>query len=193
MTEYSLRPAWIKLLYHDSHSPHVANIPVFNWNASDAAGGSGSFVNHEDVLIDADAMILGYIDVLQPIFTADSHFDSYVIYLQPTADDIPTPVAAKAIALPGTNVATYIPASQSTWTLRTTLGHFAKYVFLNTPVAPGFAKTYPSDLNADGLALVAYLTDVNNAFVGRDGGRPSSFVSATATLNEKLRRIYRTV
>lgn len=193
MTEFSLRPAWVVVNYHNSRAPHKAIIPVRSWTEPGAGGDYGFFLNWEDASIDADDMIQTYVELLQPIFTDETTFDSYIIYRQLTAEDIPEPVASNVIGVDGTVVGTVIPATQSTWTFRTVDLHHMKLVFLDVPVAADFSKVYPADLNAAGQALVAYVTDTANAFAGRDGSRPKDFISAAATLNEKLRRAYRFV
>jgi hypothetical protein len=64
-------------------------------------------------------------------------------------------------------------------------------VFLDVPVAVGFAKTYPADLVTAGTNFVNFVTSDTHMFAGRDNSRVNTFLSATATLNEKLRRAYR--
>jgi hypothetical protein len=191
MTQYSLAPAYFVINSHNVLAPHKMTIPVRAWADSVVAGGSGTFTNWEDAGIDADAMIQAFAALLQPIFPTDTTFDSYTIYTKADESSPSFPVAFKEIALDGTNVAGYVPATQSTWTFRTVNLNHWKLVFLDLPVPDGFAKTLPADLTPAGEAIVAFVTDTANAFAGRDNSKPLGFISATATLNEKLRREYR--
>jgi hypothetical protein len=191
MTEFSLRPYWGTINYHNGKAPHKMTLPFANWNPIASGHDQGTFDKWSAGTIDSDDMIQGFISLLIPIFTNDTIFDSYTIYKQLTEDDIPEPVAANICTQVGTSVGAVIPATMSTWSFRTAALHRCKLTFLDLPVPAGFAKTYPADLNADGLAIVAYYTDADNAFAGRDNSRPNTFISATATLNEKLRRAYR--
>jgi hypothetical protein len=193
MTQYSLAPAFFIISSHNVWAPHKMTVPVRAWGDNVVAGGSGTFTNWEDDGIDADAMIQAFCALLQPVFPTDWTFDSYTIYTKADEESPSNPVAFKEIALDGENVAAYVPATQSTWSFRTENLNRWKLVFLDLPVPTGFAKTLPADLTADGEAIVDFVTDTANAFSGRDNSRPIGFISATATLNEKLRREYRLV
>lgn len=191
MTAFFRGPFWVTINYHNARAPHKMTYPIRQWSEPSAGHDQGYIVNWNDIGIDANDEVNDYVDLLVPIFTDETTFDDFTIYRQLTADDIPEPIAAAALTQVGTSVGLVVPAAQSTWTYRTADLHHAKFVYLDLPVPVDFGKTHYGDLPAEGLAIVAYITDADHGFSGRDGSRPATFISSTATLNEKLRRAYR--
>lgn len=193
MTEYGLDPAFVKLHYTSAYAPHVHIIPTLNWIPTSITGTLGSYVAWNSVPIDAEVMIDNLIDKLRPFADPTTSYDLIEIFTKASPSDPNVLVATAARTLAGTSAAAGVrKAVQATFNFKTTGGAAFKLVFLDYPHGTGqFDKQPAIALSADAVALAAEITDVGNAWAGRDKTRPSTIISVTNTLNEALRKQYR--
>jgi hypothetical protein len=192
MTEYGLQPSYLRLDYSSSYAPHSQTIPLKEWLPTSITGLMGSFVNWNGVPIDAEDMIDGYVDVAKTLIPTTSSYDFATIFNFDSGADKFIPVAGKSLAVAGT----VTPASPNkavslTLNLRTLGGQAFKLVFLDYVIgAREFNKDVPSDWSAAMTNTALYVSDIDNAFSGRDNTRPSAPISATFDLNDALRKQY---
>lgn len=191
MTQYSLFPSHVQIRYHNDRAPHVMTIPTTQWLESPNVGGAGAYSQWDSGTIDALAMITDFVELLGAIFPVETTFDDFTIYNWPTEDGPPQPVTGFTLGISGETGGSYVPATQSTWSFRTTGFHPFKLVLLDVEAPSAFTPQRQTDFSADQLAVITFLASQDHAFAGRDGNRPAQFIQATYTLNEKLRKAYR--
>lgn len=187
----TLVPGFVEILYHSTAAPHVMRLPTLQWNDDASPGGAGSFESWSGVDKDAEDMVDQLTDVMLPFFNPLVTFDGFIVYTQPTDPGESFPVASgsftgKVGTGPGDS---WFAAVQTTVIARTSLFGIAKLVLLDSNSGDNFTP----ELTPSG-AMTALLDEwfsLENGWRGRDGGRPKTFVKATQTLNEKLRREYR--
>lgn len=191
MAENSLFPSFFKLDYHSPWGAHSMTIPTRQWDDVVIAGGHGAFLDWTDNPRDADDMIKDFVALIAPFWMPDSFFDQYTIYVMDDPDSTPFPVTANSLGTEGTEPnANWAKAVQTTFSFRTAdFGQF-KLVFLDAPQPASFDKILSFDASPAALAIEAFVSDVENAFSGRDGARPANLVQIAYTLNEKLRKEY---
>lgn len=191
MTQYSLGPAYVVINYHSANGAHKMTIPTNGWQGITSGHDQGSFTTWNDGSVDSDDMVKALIAVIKPFFPTTSNFDNYVIYTKAGADNPSFPVAGNTLGIAGTGSAA-IPATQMTWYFRTAQFRPFKLVFLDVEAPANFEKivAFPSPAYDTTLAVVAVLTDEDNAWSARGNEPPVNLVSQTFTLNEKLRREY---
>jgi hypothetical protein len=185
----SKAPAFVKVNYHSAYGVHVAVVPTLSWNAG---ADQGEFATHSSGVVDANDMITDLYTALAGILPTTSVFDNYVIYDQPDPDDLPVPVATNSLAITGLDASPgWNQAVQVTMTFRTSLFGVFKIVTLDAATNDSFAKT--ATLPGSGVLFDVFglISDPANGWAGQDNGRPSTLISQTVTLNEKLRRAYR--
>lgn len=189
MSPASLFPAHFKLFYQVGGIPHVQTVPTNVWSGPSGGHPQGTFKNWVDAEIDADDMIQAWAALLQPFFNDQANLDQYIIYNQVDAVAPPLPQTGNVIDLPGTNVSTsWYQAVQQTFMWRDTEFHKFKVVLLDAPTGNVFSKS-SSITPATPLAdLHDFVTDTAQSISSRFGKRPNTFLSATETLNEKIRR-----
>lgn len=186
----SLAPGFITIDYHSAFGAHKMTLPTnaINVNESDPAASTIDTHDAGTVLWTdmVDALVAEAVDQ----FSASVTFDIATLYNQPTADDIPEPIATYSVGEVGTvGTPGWQQATQLTLIGRTLDVGIAKLVLLDFASGGAFTKT--TVLSGSGLeALWGVLANVSYGFVGRDGTRPNTFIAATRTLNEKLRKSY---
>jgi hypothetical protein len=186
-------PYFLQYNYHSGFGPHTMQIPIRHWQAAGGASVAGDVEDWDLSIQDADGMINSLCDLFLPSFPVTVHFDNYIIFKQVGTDEIYTPVAGAALASKvGTNTLNvWHEAVQITNTWRSTNFGIFKIVFLDAESGGSFGKTSSLPGSGSVFNLNTELTSVANAFMARDNGRPSSYISTTVTLNEKLRKSYR--
>ena len=187
----SLSPAYIKLRYHSTLAPHTMTIPTLDWNDVPSAGNCGTFDTWDAAGVDAFDMVEGLATLLLGYWNAFVTVDGFVIYTLPVDPGPAYPVAAaNFVDFDGTNPSTtWWPAVQTTLIARTDVFSLSKLVMLDTPGGDDYnAEITPSAL---ATSVMSYWGSPTMGFSGRVNGRPNTYVKATQTLNEKLRKAYR--
>ncbi len=181
----SINPSFVKINYHSSFGPHVAEIPTLQWNSDNtfdtwAAG----------TISDSD-MIGALVTDLLPFYPSTVEFDNYIIYNVPTLDADPQPVASGSFTgMTGSSGDIgWSKAAQGTFSIRTSLFGLFKLTMLDLDSGDQWSPS--SALGGTALTLFDEVSDTGNGWAGRDNGRPNVFIRFTKTLNEKLRRAYR--
>jgi len=191
MTPGSLSPAFIQAEYDSAYGHHVMTLPV---NTLDLdiespentlvltwAGGS---INWRDML---DALVGSMLEQ----FPATVVFGVATLWRQPTAEDLPIFVDSYNVDQTGTDASPgEAKATQMTITARDSNGAIAKLVLLDFASNNIWAK-FTTVAGAAVAALWTEWTDPSNGWSSRKNARPNTFIAATRTLNEKLRRAYR--
>lgn len=187
----SLYPAFVRLFWHSAQAPHVKTIPTLGWTEAGGTNGKGVFTTWNSSVVDAQDMIEELVGSLADFNTASSVYDSFIIYTMSAPDAIPQPRAQGLLGVAGTSVGDAQPASQGTYTWRTTNFGIFKLEFLDAPVNDNFAKITVEGTSGQPHEVSLILRDSDNGWAGRDGGQVTAFLQASFTLNEKLRKSYR--
>lgn len=188
--ENSLSPAFVVINYHSSRGAHLMTLPTVAWSSGLGTNGKGGYIAWDTNPIDAEDMITAFATAAADLAATTIVMDGYTIFTKssPTAPNLP--VASGTLALTGTDTNAEQPAGQFTASFRTTDIGRAKITLLDFHSFHSFLKARPADVSVDEQALFTQFTDISNAWSGRDGARPQTFISGTYTLNEKLRREY---
>lgn len=185
-------PYYLQLGYHSGFGPHSAQIPMRAWQAGGMGSVAGDFIAWDDELVDADDLVNSLADLLRPFYPESVTLDNYIIFKQVGTAEIYTPVAAAGLTDKGGTFEDYIwnEAVEETITWRSTNFGIFKITLLDAASGGDFSKL--STLPSSGILknLHTALVDTSNPYMARDNGRPSSFISRTFTLNERLRRSY---
>jgi hypothetical protein len=185
-------PFFVVIEYHSSFGPHRMQIPTKDWSPPAFGADFGLFEKWEGGQIDADLMISNLVGKLKAFLTPDSVFDNYTIFSQPTDTVGAVPVMANDLgATVGTAAASWDQATQMTVNFRTSLFGKAKLVLLDFSALDDWSKVRTLPGSGALFDLVGEFTASTNGWQGQDNGQPTTFVSVTRTLNEKLRRSYR--
>jgi len=185
----SLAPGFIKVNYHSAFGPHVMILPVLGINIETPAVDS-TIDTHSAGTILWTTMVTALVTEMADQYPTNCTFDIATLFNQPTADDDPQPISGVELGIDGTvAVPGWAQGTQLTISARTADFNPAKLVMLDFASGGLFTKTTVA--SGSGLeALLNEWTALTNGWCGRDNTRPSQFVSATRTLNEKLRRNY---
>jgi hypothetical protein len=178
--------------YHTAFAAHKMTLPTLQWLPTNLTGSLGSFQAWDLSSVDAEAMVNAFCTKLAALVPATTSFDLATAYTQatPTSDNIP--VRSVAIGTPGTLVGGSFPQAVSCTMNFKTLGNGdAKVVILDTPLgASGFLALHAPF--ASGFTDVeTELTNVSNAWSGRDDTRISTLRKVTFDLNDRLQKQYR--
>lgn len=152
----------------------------------------GDFETHNAGSIDAETMIDALVTLEAEFFPTSVNFYSWTIFTR-TAYPAPwNPRVQKNISIPGT-VATpgWFKAAQASWSLKTEEFNELKIVHLDVATLNAWDKITSATASGDQVAFLDALRDPDNAWCGRDKGKPEFFQQISFTLNEKLRREYR--
>lgn len=189
----SIAPAFVKVEYTSAAGPHIMELPTRAWTEGGGGFASGSFPRwSDDAAREADSMINDLLDTFLPIFSTTTTFSRYTIFTQSSPTARPQPRFSATINLVGTDVSgSWEKAVQATMSFRTEDFNASKLTFLDLPSHDLFAKSTVIDPMGDYAPIFVEWTGSSNAWSGRDGARPSTFVSLTWDLNDKLRRTYR--
>ena len=190
MTPGSLSPAFFRLFYHTLYAPHVATIPTLAYAPPGVGIPEGLFDSWDGNTVAGDVMVQAYVTALLPFVPATTVFDEAIIYQQDTPTSLPEPVHQIALGDIGTGVAG-TPAAQVTNTFRTTAFKIFKVVLLDINPSVLWQPIRDITTSAATEDLLAVISDETYGFSGQTFGRPTTFIQASFTLNEKLRRQYR--
>lgn len=189
----AIGPSVIRISSQSEFGPHESFVPTLLWTDAASTNNHGKFDTWNGGNIDAVDMINDLMDVLKPFFDSTTTFNDWVIFSQadPTAPLVPVQSDSFTGVVGTTTLTGWRKAMQRTMSFRTESFNLFKIVMLDIPNTNNWDKL--NTLPGSGIYpdLVALVTDKDHGFSGRDNTRPVSFISATYTLNEKLRRAYR--
>lgn len=192
MSESSPGPFFVQINYSSEFAPHSMEIPTLNASVAILDSSSWNFLVPGGDTLDVDTSVKGLVNLLKTQFPASVHFDNYVLFSQPDPDLPATPVFSGELGIAGTFVTPgWYKAVQFTMTFRTNEFGIFKLVLLDVGSANNFNKE-TSLVSGEGFDLIRdYITATDSWILGRDGGKPQTFLQLAKTLNEKLRRSYR--
>jgi len=190
---FDIGPSFIRLDSTSEFGPHSSFIPTLLWSDDPSTNDHGVFQTWNSGSIDAVDMIMDLLTALLDFFDSTTTFNNWTILSKPDADSPAVPVQSDNFTgQVGTTAFTgWRQAVQRTISWRTTGFNIFKIVCLDVPVSNNFAKISTLPGSGSLFDLDAVVTDGDHGFSGRDNNQPQSFISATHTLNEKLRRAYR--
>lgn len=183
-------PGWIQLEYTTAHAPHSQEIPVNNININTGDPADSTIDTWDSDTIGWVTMTDALVAQLADRFPTSTTYNRATLWSQPTVDDLPQFVSSYVLDVDGTvAVPGYNLATQETLTARDEEGYLAKLVFLDMASTNTFDKQ--ETIVAAGIAdLWAEWSAETNGWSSQNGKRPTTFIKATRTLNEALRRQY---
>lgn len=183
-------PFFVDIQYHSSFGPHRMQIPTLAWSPPAFGADFGLFTKWEGGQVDADLMVNDLVDVIVPFFTADTTFDNWTVFSQPTDTDPAVPVGGNSFtAKVGTDASGgWTQAVQNTCTWRSEAFGKSKLVFLDMASNGDFSKISTKGTSGIIFDLDAEYTNTAKGWSAQDNSRPATFIASTRTLNEKLRR-----
>lgn len=190
MAPADLSPGFIKVLSHSAFGPHVTILPVNTPVINEGTPSASTITNWASGTVSWRTMVTDLITLIADAMPDSYEYDTAILYTK-APDEDPIPWDSFTLAIPGTvTTAGWAKATQETITVRDADFHLAKLVLLDFASGGDFAK-YVDATSAGVNLIVAEWADPTNGWSSRFGARPNIFVSATRTLNEKLRRAYR--
>ena len=183
-------PGFITIESTSIFGAHVATLPVNTISPDFVSPTSSTIEAWDSSSVNWVDMVTALVDLLADRFPVDYDFLRASLWDRPTPADLPTFVGTVSLATPGT-VATpgWNKATQETITARDTGGYIAKLVLLDMASTNNFDEQVT--LTGAGLAdLFDEWQAMTNGWSSQAGFRPNSFIKATRTLNEKLRKAY---
>jgi len=188
----SLSPAFVKIEYASSYAPHVMTVPCVPVTAPTLLDPNWKFVLRGLALpVNVDSSVSAFIEAYRQLHHTSTVFTSFTLFTQTTPESTPTPVYAGTLAVSGALVSDqWRKAVQITQTWRADDFTIFKMVHLDAP-SSGFDRRPASNWAANpSTSLHNYVTADVTWVASRGGGKPSQFLQASLTLNEKLRRAY---
>jgi len=192
MTEGTLSPAYLDLLYHSVYGVHRALIPTLEWLPTDITGSLGSYVSWNGDPVDAEAMVQEYADAMMAFYPSSAGMNTATVWTKATPTSPAYPRRQVAITSPGTLVSPgWSKAVQHQYILRGTDFSLMKLIFLDCPIGGSWDALTDITGSAEAEAVVAAITSADWAWSTRQDARPDSFVKITYKLNDELRKQYR--
>lgn len=183
-------PGWIQLEYQTAHAPHSQEIPV-NTIIPDYGNPADSDITAWDAsTINWRTMTDALVDKLRDRFPVTTTYNRATLWYKPTPEDIPQFLDSYTMDVDGTVIAPgYDLATQETLTARDTEGYLAKLIFLDMASTNTFDRQ--DTIVAAGITdLWAEWSANTNGWSSQNGARIATFIKATRTLNEALRKQY---
>jgi len=187
----SPNPAFVVIDYHSAFGPHKLQLGIADiqnvGDAPDALTATAWDASSRNI----KSMVEDLIVEMVGRFPAAASFDSCSVFSQPLPTDLPFFAGAFDVSSIGTAaVPGWSKATQESVNMRDTAGFMVKVVLMDFASGNDFTKYLePIAIGVNGIT--AEMFAVTNAWASRAGNKPSTFISRTATLNEKLRRAYR--
>lgn len=186
----SIAPGFIQIESTSIFGAHSAELPVNTITIDSVVPLDSTILAWDGSQVDWTVMVDALITELVDRYPVDYDFLRATLWSQPNPGDLPTFVATNSTPISGT-VATpgWNKAVQETITARDTDGYIAKLVLLDMASTNNFDPQVT--LGGAGITgLWAEWSAMTNGWASRAGNRPASFIKATRTLNEKLRKSY---
>lgn len=190
MAHADISPGFIRVDYLSPYAPHVMILPV---NTIDVDAGAPE----DSTILAWDSGQRDWVDMATDLLTeiADAYattvnFNRITLFNKPDPDLDAVFLASEAIDIDGTvETPGWYQGTQLTLNAKDGENKIAKLVLLDFASGGLFTKT--QTLTGSGLeAIWGEWASNLNGWSSRNGLRPSTFISATRTLNEKLRRNY---
>jgi len=188
----TLYPAYVRLDYTTVFGQHSMNIPV-NEVTPGATFGDNTVESWEAGAINLSTMINGLIDLLKPFYTEDDSFDLKTLFTLATPASDPVwrnQVSLVASVGTGTDIG-WQKAVQTTVSIRSTEGGVFRVQMMDSGSFDEWNKLTNLSTIPAVEDIVEYVSDPENGFRARDGGRPAAFIEMSKTLNEQLRKSYK--
>lgn len=188
---FSLWPGYIRINYQTVKALHSMTLPT---RAPEGTGSGLDYMGWNGLLlISFEDMVQNLVAGLVPSFPTDTTFlDATAYKVIDETSEAAVPIAFHVITDgAGTSLAGGVDAAQATWSFMTELGHKSRIVGLDIGPSTEFRPRQPGGFVAADTALEAAWTDVESAWAGRDGSRPTSLRRVIFTLNDALRRAYK--
>lgn len=185
-----LFPGFIKVDYVTPYAPHTMILPV-NTPTIDTGDPPASTITAWDAgQRDWVDMATDLITEIADAYATTVNFGRITLFNKPDPDEDAIFIASEAIDIDGTAaVPGWYQATQLTLNAKDGENKIAKLVLLDFASGGLFTKT--QNLVGSGLETIwGQWASVTNGWSSRNGERVSTFISATRTLNEKLRRNY---
>lgn len=189
----SLFPAFVRINYLSSYGVHTMTVPAVDVVLNSPVP-SGFAFNLRGAAVDVDVVdaVSDFVDICKPFFRNHVKFVDFTVFTMENPTAQPLPRISRSLTQVGTNVvAGWDKATQMTLTWRTDEFGLFKIVFLDVATGGDFGKVVDLTTAPNMDALSDYVTADVTWVAGRDGGRPVTFLQASTTLNEKLRRSYK--
>lgn len=190
MVANSLYPAFIQVQYESAYGPHRMTLPTAAWSAAMGSAGYGGYLNWLEAEVDAKMMIDDFFTVFKVALAVTTHITQAIIYTMSSPTAEPQPQRSYPVSIVGTSaISGWDRGTQRTYSCRTEeFGRF-KLTILDAPVDNDFAKVYT--LLSWEQDIIDVLLSSDYAWSGRDGAKPTTFISEAVCLNKRLRRAYR--
>lgn len=185
-----LSPGFIRVDYVSPYAPHVMILPV-NTPTIDVGDPLASTITAWDTgQRDWVDMATDLVTEIADAYATTVNFQRLTLFNKPDPDEDAIFIASTGIDIDGTvAVPGYYRATQLTFNAKDVENKIAKLVLLDFASGGLFEKT--QTLTGSGLeAIWGEWASNLNGWSSRNGARPATFISATRTLNEKLRRAY---
>jgi hypothetical protein len=166
-------------------------IPTREWNHPSEGHAQGTFTAWDASQVDADDMVNALVTQFAANFYGNTTvFDNYIIYsYEGDPDGSPLPFAGNTLAITGSGSPSGQQRSvQTTLLWRTELFHFFKIVLLDSDSAGDFTDTTVLGTGTPQQLVDAEVTNIENAWSGRDNTIPTTFHKRAKTLNHKLEK-----
>jgi hypothetical protein len=140
-----------------------------------------------------DALVDDWVATFDALFSAADTTIDYVELWQYIPDSFETIyISTYTVGLPGVSASAFTGASQRVFTFRTTEGGIMRVMFLETPFGSVPGITPYASLTGTNLAVMDFIADDTNCFLGRDTSYPIVPLRLLTGQNEKtFRQRYR--
>jgi|ERR1041384_612969 hypothetical protein len=192
MAPNSPGPFFVQINYQSEFAPHSMEIPTLNASEAVLDPTSWNFLFPGGDTVDVSDAVADFVDLIKTQFPASVSFTNFVLFSKPDPDLPATPVFSGELAAVGTNgTPGWYKAAQLTMTFRTNEFGIWKLVLLDVGTSNNWDKVTVLTSGEAFDTIRDFVTSNDSWIIGRDGGRPQTFLQIAKTLNEKLRRSYR--
>lgn len=194
MAVHGLFPAFMLVRYHSIYGAHTQILPTREWNPLAGTNGYGGYEAWDSSERDAEDMVTDFLAATTLLQSDEIDYDDVIIYTlaTPTSPAIPRKVIPLVAVTGQDGTPGYFKGVQFTFTFFDTEFNKSKLVLLDASSNNDFTKrTSLAAMSADEGGVVTEWTLDTNAWASRAGFRPSSALSLTKTINDKLRKSYR--
>lgn len=188
----SLAPAFIKVEYQSQFGAHTMTLPTLGTNIDPSDPTLSTIDTWVGGTVLWTTMVNDLLALVDDFYGISTTFDVATLFTQESATADPIPRASVALAVVGDIPAPqWDKAVQFSITARTTNFGLAKLVMMDADSFDDWDKIVALAAAPAVQALFNEWADPTNGWSAQDNGRPATFLQATKTLNEKLRRSYR--
>jgi hypothetical protein len=192
MAANSLYPAFVQVHYHSNFGKHVMTIPTRDYIPPAAGHPSGSYIAWDTSTRDAEDMINDLFTAVIAITESVVTFDYTIFFKYPALP----PATPQPLAIFNQNVSGTVAPSgkngaiENVYTFFDTGFNTFKWYLLDADATFSLVPQHFSDLDAAHQAVVAELTESDQAWSSRAGFKPDVLRSVISKPNDKLRKEY---